>query len=359
MVNNAVANEQSDVTFLKDAILTCATRSLELDEATRIFDFLMKGKGDSIQIAAFLTALAMRGESVSEITAATVMMRQYGHKISAPKGAIDIVGTGGDGKGTLNISTAAMIVTAAAGVPVAKHGNRAATSQCGSADLLEACGVNLTRPPQDVENILRDTGVAFMMAPIFHPALKHIAPVRRLIGLQTVFNLLGPLTNPAEVDTLLIGVSDSKWQLPFAKVLQNLERERAGCQRAWIIHGHDGSDELSLSGENQIVKLEKQKISTFTLHPEDAGFAPRVAKIAGEDATYNMQVFLGLLDGEQSDFRDSVVLNSAAALMVSCKVKNIMEGVEISKETIDSKAARELFDTYIEATNRVDTTDVY
>lgn len=310
--------------------------TLTAAEASAAFDQIMDGKVPEIQIAAFLTALHMRGETVEEITAAAQALRARALTVDAPADAIDMVGTGGDGLGTLNISTAAAIVTAACGVKVAKHGNRAQSSKSGSADVLAALGVKIDLTPAQVSRCVEEAGIGFLFAPSHHSAMKHVAGVRQQIGFRTIFNLLGPLCNPARVKRQLVGVFAEKWLEPFAHVLKHL-----GVEHAWIVHGSDGLDELSVTGPTHVVTLDRGEIGRVVVNPADAGLAVHpLHALFGGDATANAGAIHRLLDGETGAFRDVVCLNAAAGLIVAGKANSLAEGVKIATRAIDDKHAR-------------------
>lgn len=316
-------------------------------EASAAFDQIMDGKVPEIQIAAFLTALHMRGETIDEITAAAQALRARAVTVDAPADAIDMVGTGGDGLGTLNISTAAAIVTASCGVKIAKHGNRAQSSKSGSADVLAALGVKIDLTPAQVSRCVEEAGIGFLFAPSHHSAMKHVAGVRKEIGFRTIFNLLGPLCNPARVKRQLVGVFAEKWLEPFAKVLHQL-----GVERAWVVHGSDGLDELSISGPTHLVTLERGQIERQIVNPADAGLPVHpVHALFGGDATANAAAIHRLLDGEGGAFRDIVCLNAAAALIVAGKANSLGEGVKIAAKAIDDKAARATLAQLVAASN--------
>jgi anthranilate phosphoribosyltransferase len=285
-------------------------------------------------------ALRTRGESVAEYAAAASVMRARCLRVRAPEGAIDIVGTGGDGRGTLNISTAAAFVVAGAGVPVAKHGNRNLSSKSGAADALTELGIDVMVGPEVVERALREVGIGFMMAPMHHPAMRNVAPARTELGTRTIFNILGPLTNPASVRRQLTGAYSRAVIRPMAETLATL-----GSDRAWLVHGADGTDEVSIAGETFVVELDDGVIREFTLHPEAAGLPVHPFEaLAGGAPPVNAAALRALLDGAPSAYRDAVLLNAAAALVVAGKVADLGSGVELARESIDSGAARDRVD---------------
>jgi anthranilate phosphoribosyltransferase len=288
-----------------------------------------------------------RGESVEEYSAAASVMRSKCHKVRAPKGAMDIVGTGGDGKGTLNISTATAFVVAGAGVPVAKHGNRNLSSKSGAADALGQMGINVMIGAQAVETALDLAGICFMMAPMHHPAMAHVGPVRAELGTRTIFNILDPLTNPAGVKRQLTGAFSRHLIRPMAETLGVL-----GSERAWLVHGSDGTDELSIAGPSWLAALETDgTIREAEIHPEDAGLPEHPFEaILGGTPEDNGKAFKALLYGEASAYRDAVLLNSAAALVVAGRAETLPDGVQQARESIDSGAARAKVETLAKIT---------
>ena len=321
---------------LKPLIGLAADRPLTRAEAETAFEIFFEGAATPAQMGGLLMALRTRGETVDEIAAAASVMRSKMHRITAPEGAMDIVGTGGDGKGTLNISTATAFVVAGAGVPVAKHGNRNLSSKSGAADALTALGLDVMKGPEVAEKALAQTGITFLMAPMHHPAMKHIGPTRVELGTRTVFNLLGPLTNPGGVKRQLTGAFSRAWIRPMAEVLKAL-----GSEAAWLVHGSDGTDELSICGVSWVAALRNGEISEFEVHPEEAGLPthPFEAIIGGEPAE-NARAFNDLLDGRKGAYRDAVVLNAAAALVVAGKAGDLKTGAAIAAESLDSGAAK-------------------
>jgi len=321
-------------------------RDLSADDAERAFQIIMTGGATPAQIAAFLMGLRIKGETVTEITAGARVLRHKAATITAPSGAIDTCGTGGDGSRTLNISTAVAIVVAACGVPVAKHGNRGVTSASGSSDVLEALGVNIRIPPEIAEQALKECGLCFLMAPLYHHAVRHVAPVRQELGLRTIFNLLGPLANPAGVRRQLLGVYDVQWLEPMAGVLAAL-----GAEKAWVVHGEDGMDEITLCTTTQVVSLENGVIHRFTIDPEALGFE-RIEKrdIAGQDPEYNAKALQMLLSGKKGPYRDMVLLNSAAALCVADATNDIPSGIAMAMQALDSGHAQHLLARLVELT---------
>lgn len=323
-------------TDIRPLIGIAASRPLTGTEAEAAFSALFDGAATPAQIGGLLMALRVRGETVDEIAAAARAMRKRMNRIHAPEGAIDIVGTGGDGKGTLNISTATAFVVAGAGVPVAKHGNRNLSSKSGAADALVHMGINVMVGPAVAQQALTQAGICFMMAPMHHPAMRHVGPARAELGTRTVFNLLGPLTNPASVRRQLTGAFATEWIRPMAEVLRDL-----GSDAAWLVHGGDGTDELSIAADSTVVELKDGEIREFTVSPEDAGLTrhPFDAIIGGEP-TQNAAAFRALLAGEAGAYRDAVLLNAAAALLIAGHASDLREGAAIAAESIDSGAAK-------------------
>lgn len=321
---------------LKPLINASAERALTRAEAEQAFGILFNGEATPSQIGGLLMALRTRGETVDEYAAAAAVMRSKCNAVRAPEGAMDIVGTGGDGKGTLNISTATAFVVAGAGVVVAKHGNRNLSSKSGAADALTQMGVKVMIGPQVVEKALEEAGICFMMAPMHHPAIAHVMPTRAELGTRTIFNILGPLTNPAGVKRQLTGAFSRALIRPMAETLGQL-----GSDRAWLVHGSDGTDELAISGISWVAALEDGQIKEVELHPEDAGLPVHpFEEILGGSPADNAVAFRALLNGEKSAYRDAVLLNAAAALVVAEKASDLREGVARAAESIDSGAAR-------------------
>lgn len=335
----------SDV--LKPLIGTAANRPLTRAEAEAAFNALFEGEGTPAQMGGFLMALRTRGETVDEYAAAASVMRSKCNAVKAPAGAMDIVGTGGDGKGTLNISTATAFVVAGAGVTVAKHGNRNLSSKSGAADALTELGLNVMVGPEVVERCLAEAGIGFMMAPMHHPAIRHVMPVRAELGTRTIFNILGPLTNPAGVKRQLTGAFSDALIRPMAETLLTL-----GSEKAWLVHGSDGTDEITICGPTSVSAVENGAVRDFTVHPEDAGLSPHPFEaILGGTPAENAHAFRALLDGAPGAYRDAVLLNAAAALMVADKAGTLTEGVALARESIDSGAARSKVDALRRLTN--------
>ncbi len=321
---------------LKPLIGIAANRPLTRSEAEAAFNALFEGEGTPAQMGGFLMALRTRGETVDEYAAAATVMRSKCNAVKAPAGAMDIVGTGGDGKGTLNISTATAFVVAGAGVTVAKHGNRNLSSKSGAADALTEMGLNVMIGPDVVERCLAEAGIGFMMAPMHHPAIRHVMPVRAELGTRTIFNILGPLTNPAGVKRQLTGAFSDALIRPMAETLLTL-----GSEKAWLVHGSDGTDEITICGPTSVSAVENGAVRDFTVHPEDAGLTPHPFEaILGGTPSENAQAFRALLDGAAGAYRDAVLLNAAAALVVADKAGTLTEGVAFARESIDSGAAK-------------------
>ena len=320
---------------LKSLIAIAPDRPLTRSEAETAFEILFEGAATPAQVGGFLMALRTRGETVDEYAAAAFVMRSKCHAVSAPKGAMDIVGTGGDGKGTLNISTATAFVVAGAGVTVAKHGNRNLSSKSGAADALSELGLNIMVGPEVVERCINQAGIGFMMAPMHHPAMRHVGPIRAELGTRTIFNILGPLTNPAGVKRQLTGVFSRALIRPMAETLGRL-----GSERAWLVHGGDGTDELSICGISHVAALDHGTVTEFDLHPDEAGLPthPFEAILGGSPAE-NAKALRALLAGAAGAYRDAVLLNAAAALVVADRATTLRDGVALARASIDSGAA--------------------
>jgi anthranilate phosphoribosyltransferase len=324
------------ISALQPLIGIAADRPLTLVEAKTAFEVLFAGEATASQIGGLLMALRTRGETVDEYAAAAAVMRSKCNAVIAPKGAMDIVGTGGDGKGTLNISTATAFVVAGAGVPVAKHGNRNLSSKSGAADALAQMGINVMVGVDIVEKALTEIGIAFMMAPMHHPTIAHVMPTRAELGTRTIFNILGPLTNPAGVKRQLTGTFAPELIHPMAETLMAL-----GSEAAWLVHGSDGTDELTITGTSAVAVLANGRVSDLEVHPEDAGLPVHPFQaILGGTPVENGKAFMRLLAGENSAYRDAVLLNAAAALLIAGKVDNLRDGVTLAITSIDSGAAK-------------------
>ena len=322
---------------LKPLIDAAANGPLTRAQAEEAFGILFEGEATPSQIGGFLMALRTRGETVDEYAAAAAVMRAKCNAVRAPEGAMDIVGTGGDGKGTLNISTATAFVVAGAGVVVAKHGNRNLSSKSGAADALTQMGLNTMVGAPVVERALNEAGIGFMMAPMHHPAIAHVMPTRSELGTRTIFNILGPLTNPAGVKRQLTGTYRRDLTRPMAETLKEL-----GSEAAWLVHGSDGTDELTITGVSWVSALADGGIADIEIHPEDAGLPVHPFEaIVGGTPEENAVAFNALLDGTPSAYRDAVLLNSAAALFIADAAPDLKTGVEMARTSIDSGAARE------------------
>jgi anthranilate phosphoribosyltransferase len=323
-----------------------AGRRLSESEAEAAFEIIMSGNATPSQIGAFLMALRVRGESVDEITGAARIMRAKALAIEAPPGTIDTVGTGGDGSGTFNISTASALVVAGCGVPVAKHGNRAFSSKSGAADVLAALGVNIDCEMEIVRRCLWEVGICFLMAPRHHSATRHVGPTRVELGVRTIFNLLGPLSNPAGTRRQLVGVFASEWVRPIAEVLGRL-----GAEHVWVVHG-SGIDELTTAGTTTVAEYKDGRLVEFEVEPEEAGVKPaRLEQLKGGEPAHNAALTRDLLGGAQGPLRDVVLLNSAASLIVAGRAASLRQGAELAAQSIDSGAAREVLEKLVAMTN--------
>ncbi|MCG7503773.1 anthranilate phosphoribosyltransferase [Mesorhizobium retamae] len=323
-----------------------AGNTLSFEEAREAFDIIMSGDATPGQIGGFLMALRVRGEAVSEISGAVATMRDKMLRVEAPAGAVDIVGTGGDGSHSLNISTASAFVIAGAGVPVAKHGNRGLSSQTGSADVLIGLGIKIDLSPEAIGRCIAKAGVGFMFAPSHHPAMKHVGPVRGELGTRTIFNLLGPLSNPAGVGRQMVGVFAPEWIVPVAEALKAL-----GADHAWIAHG-DGYDEITTTGETDVAELVGGAIRTFKLTPEMVGLKRHTKQdLRGGDADYNAEALRKLLSGATGAYRDTVLMNAGAGLVVAGKAATIEDGVAQAAASIDSGKAKAVLETLVKVSN--------
>ena len=321
-------------------------KSLSETEAEAAFDIIMSGNATPSQMGAFLMALRVRGETVDEITGAARIMRAKAVSIDAPPGAIDTCGTGGDASGSFNISTASALVVAGCGVPVAKHGNRALSSKSGSADVLTALGVNINADLAIVRRCLWEIGIGFLMAPRHHSATRHVAPTRVELGTRTIFNLLGPLSNPAMASRQLVGVFEPEWVRPMAEVLGRL-----GSERAWVVHGA-GLDELTTAGKTTVAALENGKVETFEVVPEDFGLKQaRIEDLSGGEPQHNASLMRDLFDGRGGPLRDIVLLNSGAALMISGRAASVESGIQLAAQSLDSGSARAVLEELVARTN--------
>ena len=336
--------------MIRESIDTVVSgQSLSMEDASLVMREIMEGEATPAQLGAFLTALALKGETTQEIAGMAKGMREMALQVKVDGELIDTVGTGGDGKNTFNISTATAFVAAGAGLKVAKHGNRAASGSCGSADVLEALGVQIELSPEAIAQCVNEVGVGFMFAPAFHPAMRYAGPVRREIGIRTVFNILGPLTNPAGAQTQLLGVAFPELGGIMAEVLGFL-----GSHHAMIVHGHGGLDEISLSGDTSVWEVRGGEVEEWTLHVEDTGLPETpIEAIRGGTKEENAATMRRVFQGEQGPVRDMVLLNSAGVLMVGDKAESIRKGVKMSVGIIDSGAALAKLDQMIEVTQRL------
>lgn len=333
---------------LKQLIAKAATgAALTREEAAHAFDRMMSGEATPSQMGGLLMAMRVRGETVEEITGAVTVMRAKMLPVEAPVDAVDVVGTGGDASGSYNISTCAAFIVAGAGVPVAKHGNRALSSRSGAADVLTALGVRIDLMPDAIGRCIRESGIGFMFAPAHHPAMKNVGPTRIELGTRTIFNLLGPLSNPANVKRQMVGVFSKQWVEPVAQVLKNL-----GSERAIVVHGSDGLDEITTSGPTTVASLEDGAVRTYEICPQDVGLAIcKPEALRGGDAEANAAALAGVLGGEESSYRDVAVFNAAAALLVAGRAKDLKEGVALAQKSIDTGTAKNCLDRLVAVSN--------
>ncbi|WP_458760897.1 anthranilate phosphoribosyltransferase [Afipia sp. TerB] len=321
--------------------------TLSRDEAAVAFDRMMSGEATPSQMGALVMALRVRGETVDEITGAVAAMRSKMLTVKAPADAVDIVGTGGDGSGSVNVSTCASFVVAGAGVTIAKHGNRALSSKSGAADVLGALGVRIDITPEQVSRCIADAGIGFMFAPTHHPAMKNVGPTRVELATRTIFNLLGPLSNPAGVTRQMVGVFSRHWVQPLAEVLRNL-----GAESAWVVHGSDGLDEITLTGPTYVAALENGEIRSFEITPDEAGLPNATADdLKGGDAVANAASLRAVLEGKPGAFRNVALLNAAATLVVAGKAKDLKEGVALGAKSLDSGAAMDKLELLVKVSH--------
>ncbi len=334
--------------MIQQAIYKALNReNLSFDETKAVMDEIMGGNATNAQIAAFITAIRMKGETIDEITACATIMRKYGLKLRHEGDVLDIVGTGGDEAFTFNISTISSLIISAAGIPVAKHGNRSVSSKCGSADVLEALGVRIDIPVERSEMILKEIGICFLFAPLYHSSMKYAAPVRREIGVRTIFNILGPLSSPADANLQLLGVYDENLVEPMARVLANL-----GIKRAMVVHGHDGLDEVSLSSKTTVCEVNQGQVNSFFLDPHQFGFEYcKPEDLVGGDPQQNAAIALSILQGERGPKRDIVLLNAAVCLYMSYNNITLRECVKLAADTIDSGKAMTQLKQFIRLSN--------
>ena len=330
---------------IREAIdIVVSGKDLSMDDAASVMRQIMSGEATQAQLGSFLTALRLKGESTEEIAGMATVMREFALKVNVDGMLVDSVGTGGDGLNTFNISTAAAFVAAGAGLKVAKHGNRAASGTCGSADLLEELGVKIELSPEGVERCINESGIGFMFAQAFHPSMRHAGPVRREIGIRTVFNILGPLTNPAGAQSMLVGVAFPELSEQMAAVLNLLD-----THHSIMVHGEGGLDEMTLSGDTSVWEVDGGKVSNWTLSVADTGLpVTPIAAVRGGDRAANAKTMRELLDGAGGPVRDYVLLNSAGVLLVGDLVSNIRDGVQMAAQAIDSGAAKDRMESMIE-----------
>ena len=336
--------------MIKSAIYDVVNgNDLSLEQTKAVMNQIMSGEATDAQMGSFLTALRQKGETIDEITGCAMVMQDKCKKIHPKTDVLDIVGTGGDEVGTFNISTISSFVIAAGGVPVAKHGNRSVSSKCGSADVLEALGVNIALSAEESEKILNELGICFMFAPTYHTSMKYAAPVRKELGIRTIFNILGPLANPAGANLQLLGVYDEKLVEPLANVLNNLH-----VKHGMVVHGHDGLDEITLSEATTICEITEGKIKSFVITPEQFGLKRcELSELIGGDQEENARIARNILNGKKGSKRDVVVLNSAFCLYLSQDNRSLQDCVKLAEELIDSGKAKEKLDAFIKRTNEV------
>lgn len=334
--------------MIKEAILKTFGRvNLTYQEAEQVMNEIMEGQASQVQMSSYLTSLSMKGETVEEITASAAAMRNHCVRLLHDIDALEIVGTGGDGASSFNISTTSSLVISAAGIPVAKHGNRAASSKCGAADVLEALGVNITVSPEMSKMLLEKIGICFLYAQNYHIAMKYVAPVRKELGIRTIFNILGPLANPAGARMEVMGVYEEELIEPLAKVLANLD-----VNRALVVYGTDGLDEISMSSPTKVCEVRDGQFSSYEITPEQFGFT-RCSKddLVGGDPKQNAMITMAILAGEKGPKRDAVLINSGAAIYLAGKADSIAEGIAIAAEMIDSGKAMRQLEKLIEYSN--------
>jgi anthranilate phosphoribosyltransferase len=336
--------------MIKEAIdLLVKGQSLDMEQAAAVMNQIMEGEATPAQFGSFVTALRLKGETVEEIAGMARVMREKALPVKVSGALVDTCGTGGDSSKTFNISTTAAFVVAGAGLKVAKHGNRGMSSGCGSADVLDALGVKIDLGAPEVERCLEDIGIGFMFAPTFHPAMKYAAPSRKEIGIRTVFNILGPMTNPAGAQAQLLGVFDEELTMIMADVLGLL-----GCKHALVVHGEDGLDEITLGGKTTVCELKDGLVSRYYIHPEDFGFArTSVDKLRGGPPQENADILRRVVKGENGPYRDIVLLNAAAALVAGDVESDLQKGVRLAAEAIDSGRAQEKLERLVELTNQL------
>lgn len=335
------------MTYIEEAILKLSNKEdLTFNIAKSVMDEIMNGEATDVQISSYLTALSFKGETIDEISGSAVSMRNNAVQLNHDIPTLEIVGTGGDGSNSFNISTTSAIVISAAGVPVTKHGNRSASSKCGAADVLEALGVNINLGPKESINILKEIDLSFLFAQKYHTAMKYVAPIRSELGIKTIFNILGPLANPAFADYELLGVYSEELVEPLANVLKNIG------VNAMVVYGQDGLDEISVSAPTTVCEVKNNKIIKYEIKPEDFGFK-RASKedLVGGDSEFNAEITKNILSGEKGPKRNAVLLNSGAALYLAGKVNSIKEGIELAKKIIDTGKAKKQLDDFIRLSN--------
>ncbi|WP_417691707.1 anthranilate phosphoribosyltransferase [Roseibium sp.] len=332
----------------KDFIAKVAEgQSLSHEEAKQAFDTILSGSATPSQLGGFLMALRVRGETVSEVTGAVASMREKMVRVEAPADAIDIVGTGGDNSGSYNISTCTAIVVAGCGIPVAKHGNRSLSSKSGSAEALSELGINIDIGPAKISECIEKAGIGFMFAPLHHGAMKHVGPTRMELGTRTIFNILGPLSNPAGVTRQLLGVFDRRWLEPIAQALREM-----GTKDLWVVHGSDGMDEITTTGPSYISELKNGEIRSFEINPADVGLAQvDISALKGGEPAENAAALRKVLAGEKNAYRDVVLFNAAASLVVAGKCETLSEGLAIATKSIDSGAAEGRLERLVAVSN--------
>ena len=335
--------------MIRESIIKLSKKqNLTYLEAEEVMDEIMSGKATPVQMSAYLTALALKGETIDEITASAAGMRAHCIKLLHDMDVLEIVGTGGDGSNSFNISTTASLVIAAGGVPVAKHGNRAASSKCGAADVLEALGVKITISPEKSKELLKKIGICFLFAQKYHAAMRFVAPVRKELGIRTVFNILGPLSNPSRARAMLVGVYSPALTEVIAGTMMNL-----GVERGMVVSGEDNMDEITLTGETTVSEIKDGKVTTYIITPEQFGLKRcEIAKLQGGDGAVNAQITRDILSGkEQGSKREIVLLNAGAALYIGKKADSIADGIALAAKTIDSGAAVRTLEAMVQATN--------
>lgn len=334
--------------MIKEAIIKLARKeNLSYDMTKEVMNEIMSGEATPVQMSAYLTAMSLKGETIEEITASAAGMREHCTRLLHDMDVLEIVGTGGDGSNSFNISTTASLVISAAGVPVAKHGNRAASSKCGAADCLEALGVKITVSPEKSSEILQRIGICFLFAQNYHISMKYVAPVRKELSIRTIFNILGPLANPAGANMEVMGVYDEAIVEPLAQVLSNL-----GVKNGMVVYGQDKLDEISMSAPTTVCEIKDGKLQSYVITPEQFGLQRcRKEDLVGGTPQENAAITLAILNGEKGPRRDAVVLNAAAALYVAGKCDSMAEGVALAQETIDSGKAKAQLDAFVRLSN--------